>query len=319
MSPPDPSAPNQSRTEPLPHDAEPAVDASTVLVLREAPAGHDFEVFLVRRHAKSAFMANRYVYPGGKLDPGDCTERASAHVVGMSPDEARQRLDEAVDPLVAQGLFLAGVRETFEEAGLLLAHRRGESSFIDLTSEQATADRFETYRDRLIDGDLALTEVADREDLVIPLDRLGYFAHWITPYIESRRYDTRFFVALAPEHQEPLHDAVETTDGVWISPSEAIARCHAGEMLLAPPTLRTLQHLTAFDTAADALAFARGHHPPTLLPHMEMRDDQVWLFLPGDPEYPADQPGYQRYAQPAGEVTRMVMEDLGRWRVVEPD
>ena len=295
-------------------EGEGARDAATVIVLREQE--EDFEVFMVRRHGATEFLANRYVYPGGQLDPEDCTEDAAEHVEGLTPEEARERLDEEIDPYKALGLFLAGVRETFEESGLLLARRAGSEKFIDLTSDPDVSDRFSDYRKKLHENEISLSEVAERENLVIPLQWLGYFAHWITPFIESKRYDTRFFVAIAPANQEPLHDRRETTEGLWITPEDALERSKTEDFLLAPPTLRTLQQLAEFQTASDALEFAQSHIPPTLLPHMDIEGTDVVLLLPGDPDYPADEERYAISEEVEGEVTRMVMEKPGRWHVV---
>lgn len=295
-------------------DRSAARDASTIMILREADAG--FEVFMVERHSKSAFMANRFVYPGGKLDAADCTAEAAERVEGLTPEQARERLGEEAEPLGALGLFLAGIRETFEEAGILLARRADQQTLIDLTSDEAVAERFGEYRKSLMDGELALSELAAREDLIFPLDRLGYFAHWITPYVEPRRYDTRFLLAIAPKSQRPLHDQRETTDSTWIRPADAVEQNQAGDFLLAPPTLRTLQQLSEFDSAQAAFDWALEHDPPTILPHMEQRDGQVWLFLPGDEEFPMGREGYE-VAEPVGDgVTRMIAQDVGLWRVV---
>lgn len=284
------------------------------MILREADDG--FEIFMVRRHSGNEFLADRYVYPGGKLDADDCTPDAAEHVERMTPDDARERLEEDIDPYKALGLFLAGVRETFEESGLLLARRVDESEFVDLTSDPSVSARFSDYREKLQTGDISLSEVAERENLVFPMQWLGYFAHWITPFMESKRYDTRFFVCLAPAHQEPLHDERETTDGLWLTPEDALDRSRGDDFLLAPPTLRTLQQISEFDTAADALAFARSHVPPTLLPHMQMDGDEVLLFLPGDPDFPSDDPRYA-HAQPVrSEVTRLRMISMGKWEVL---
>jgi 8-oxo-dGTP pyrophosphatase MutT (NUDIX family) len=276
-------------------------DAATIMILREADSG--FEVFMVKRHSKSQFMANRYVYPGGKLDEADCADGAQfeankRHVEGLTPRQARQRLAEEVEPPIALGLFLAGIRETFEEAGILLARRAGEQSLIDLTRDEAVAERFRVYRKQCMDGELALSEMAEREDLIFPLDRLGYFAHWITPDFEPKRYDTRFFLAIAPKSQRPLHDERETTDSTWIRPKDAIEANQRGEFLLAPPTLLTLQQLAEFDSVREAFDWALEHDPPTILPEMEQRDGEIWLTLAGD------------------EDVQLVAQEVGVWRVV---
>ena len=289
-----------------------ARDAATVMVLRERREETGLEVFMVRRHARSRFMANTYVYPGGKLDEADTSAAVADHVVGLDPAAACERLLDVKSPSKALGLYLAGVRETFEEAGFLLARRRGASAYIDLVGDEVIARRFADHRRALHDGSLSLSALADVEALEINLEYMGYFAHWITPYFESRRFDTRFFIALAPPNQLPLHDAVETTDSLWISPGEAIDRYRRGEFVIAPPTLRTLEQLAVFDTPESALAFTRNHCPPAILPHLKTDDDEVALLLPGDPQFPSDDPLYKRATPVDDGVTRMVMRD-GIW------
>lgn len=300
------------------HQDDPAVrHAATILILRESSDGP--QVFLVRRHSASAFMADRYVYPGGTVDPDDCGPTTPAHVEGLAPKDALHRLGEESAPQQALALFLAGIRETFEEAGILLARRRHQSKLIDLTGDPDVARSFESYRQQLHEGQLSLTDLAEREDLVFPLDRLGYFAHWITPLAESRRYDTRFFVALAPDRQEPLHDAHETTDSTWITPQDAIARNREGALQLAPPTLCTLQRLDEFTSARAAFAWSLQHNPPTILPHLEQRDETLWLLLPGDPDFPSDRPEYSELEPVDHLPTRLVARDVGLWETPQPE
>lgn len=262
-------------------------DASTVIVLRDGDDGP--ETFMLRRHGKSSFMANAWVYPGGRLDEADCRPEAVARIVGLTTDTARQEL--GIDsPSRAAGLYLAAIRETFEEAGMLLARRRGEADWIDL--EAADTATFATYRDQLHSYDIALSEVAEAEDLEFPLDELAFFAHWITPTFEPKRFDTYFFLARAPHRQEPLHDDKETTDSFWIRPQDALERAAAGELYLAPPTQRTLERLAVFGTVDEAFAAAESYLPPCILPHLVTDGDQPMLLLPGDPEFPADDEAY---------------------------
>lgn len=264
----------------------PLRDAATIIVARQPAPSAALEFFMVKRHSKSSFMPDVHVYPGGALDPQDCTPRAREHVEGLTPSQARERLDEDIPEEKALGLFLAGVRETFEEAGLLLARRREESRFIDLTTDPEVARKFATYREQLNKGDISLTQVLHDEDLVVPLDRLGYFAHWITPYIENKRFDTRFFVVTAPENQIPLHDDAETSDSTWVSAQDALAAYLGGEISLAPPTLSTLVRLARHETLESLLDEGRALAPPTLLPHFGQVDGTVELYLPGHDLYP---------------------------------
>lgn len=285
---------------------------------------------MVQRHAKSRFMADRFVYPGGKLDAADCTPCAAQRIDGRTPSEIQaafgeaslrgsaQREEQEYEEYLGSGLFLAGIRETFEEAGILLARRKDEPHLIDLTSDPGVARRFQTHRQQLNRGELALSTLAEREDLIFPLDRIAYFAHWITPLNAPKRYDTRFFIALAPEHQRPLHDAMETTDSTWIRPQDAIQANQTGTFQLAPPTIYTLMQLSEFDSARAALDWAIAHRPPTILPHMQQRGDDIFLLLPGDPDYPADQPGYEMTSPTRG-ATRMRAENVGQWRILEDE
>lgn len=283
---------------------------------------------MVQRDAKSRFMADRFVYPGGKLDPADCTPHAAQRIDGRSPadiqaafgasslHDSAQQGELGNNNSLGSGLFLAGIRETFEEAGILLARRKDQSQLIDLTSDPAVAKRFLTHREHLNQNTLALSTLAEQEDLIFPLDRIAYFAHWITPLNEPKRYDTRFFIALAPEHQRPLHDAMETTDSTWIRPEDAVEANQAGKFLLAPPTLHTMWQLCRFDSARDAFDWAIAHRPPTILPHMEQRDTSLYLLLPGDPDYPTDRLGYE-IGSPTSGATRMRLEKIGLWRMLE--
>lgn len=299
------------------HDNEimKAQDAATVVVVRDRETG-PFEVFMVRRHRSNAFLADRYVYPGGKVDPRD-RGGPPRRVDGLTAEGARRRLGGDLPANRALGLFLAGVRETFEECGLLLARRSDETHFVDLTSDPAVEARFRGHRERLQRGEVSLMEVAELEDLVFPMQRLGYFAHWITPFGEARRYDTRFFICLAPENQRPLHDQKETTDGLWLTPQRAIERSKGEDFLLAPPTMLTLNALAGFSRASEALAWARAQRPPSILPHLVMTDGAVRLLLPGDPAFPAEDPRYPSYTSRASSITCLEMISPGRWRACD--
>ncbi len=298
----------------MPEKGVPLVDAATVIVLREATAG--FEVFLVQRHHNSGFMANVYVYPGGKLDPSDCSEQAAGRVRGMSTLDACDRLAIEQPSFLGLGLYLAGVRETFEESGILLACRSGCQAWIDLTSDPQVAERFAAYRRDLISGEISLSEVAEREDLVISLENIGYFAHWITPYIENRRFDTRFFVTILPPNQRPLHDAVETTDSLWIRPEDALKRYLSNSLLLSPPTIRTLEQLCAFSSAEEVIEYAKVRNPPAILPHIGEFDGIMQMLMPGDLEYPHEDPNYALGTPVDDGVTRMQRID-GHWRSIK--
>ena len=247
-----------------------------------------FEVFMVRRHSKSGFMAGAYVFPGGKLDEADCDPALVDHAAGRSAAECAQVLAED-DVARSVGLFFAAIRETFEEAGVLLAE----------------GDLPEAERDRLHDNEVTLLELARRESLRFHLDALIPQARWITPTVEPRRYDTRFFLARAAADVNASHDAHETTESAWMTPQHALEREKAGEIQLPPPTLRTLQWLVEQGGIDAAFVAAAARKPPVIQPVFHNLDGVFTLALPGDPLHPIDEPAFEG-------VTRFVLEK-GRW------
>jgi 8-oxo-dGTP pyrophosphatase MutT (NUDIX family) len=263
-------------------------DASTVIVLRETGAG--LETFMLCRHQQSGFMGGAHVFPGGKVDLGDTDPGWRARIDRSAGDLSKQ-LGET-DAEVGQGLLVAAVRETFEEAGVLLA------------STAPGADLAEA-RQRLHDG-AAFLDIANELDLKIHSKALTPYARWITPKMESRRFDTRFYVAVVPDNQSARHDGTETTSAVWLRPARAIENMFEGRIKLAPPTVRTLQWLADFEDADAVIADALSRKPPLVRPEIVTADGGWFLALPGDPAHPEGEP-----VLPG--ATRMVF-DNGAWR-----
>ena len=267
---------------------KPIKDASTVIVLREAGGG--LETFMLCRHQQSGFMGGAHVFPGGKVDASD-SDPAWKKRVDLSAEEITERLGET-EPDRGLGLLIAGVRETFEEAGVLLAS----------TAEGAD---LEAARRQLHDG-ASFLELAESLDMKIDVTALAPYARWITPKMESRRFDTRFYVAIIPEGQTPSHDGSETTSAVWLSPAGALDDMVAGKIKLAPPTVRTLHWLAGFGDMPSVIADAVSRKPPLVRPRLVTGDGGWFLALPGDPEHPEDEA-----ALPG--ATRMVMDNNGAW------
>lgn len=226
------------RIEPVP-----ARDAATVVILRDGP-----EVYLLRRKTSMAFAAGAYVFPGGSVDPRD-TDHAVAWA-GPSPREWGEVF--GADESTARGLVCAAVRETFEESGVLLAGPGPDSVVEDTTGDDWEADRL-----ALIDRSLAFADFLAKRGLVLRSDLLKPWAHWITPEIEHRRFDTRFFAAVLPPGQRTRDVGGEADQVAWKRPAEAIELAHKGEIFLMPPTYQTLSELAAFDSVAAALAVHR--------------------------------------------------------------
>ena len=257
----------------------PARPASTVVLLRPAPP--HLEVFLVRRDDNVAFMGGAHVFPGGRVDAGDHLEQPELVCDGVAAAAARLPDLPAAD---AVAFHVAAIRELFEEAGVLLA-RTGAGALVAI--DRGLDARYEEDRRALAAGEVTLADIARRERLRLALDTLALFAHWVTPAIETRRFDTRFFLALAPGAQHAAHDNRETTHGEWITPSAALAQCRAGTIALPPPTWTTLRMLERVATVEAAWEWARTSTVPTVQPGFEERPDGSRLvLLPGDPTQP---------------------------------
>ena len=256
--------------------------AATVIVLRDAPSRDGYQVLMLRRHARSGFAADMWVFPGGVVDEGDGTLPAE-HWTGINPEQLAPRFGRTPQQVLAH--YVAAVRETFEEAGLLLAHRRdgtapdlSDPALLQLRNDLAT-------RSKTVNFPAWLQE----RDLVLDLGALTYLSHWVTPSIEPRRYDTRFFLAHAPADQIAGYDQMETTDQRWISPAAALDASRSGEMPMIYPTIITLRWLREHATAHDAIGAADAQPEiRRIQPHAELDDDGnfVRILHPDDPEYP---------------------------------
>ena len=270
-----------------PAEPAPIRDAATVIVLRRGAGGP--EALLLQRHARSGFAADAWVFPGGVLDPQDAALDA-AHWRGVDLDALSPRFN--AEPRRVLGLHVAAVRETFEESGLLLAvHADGTP--VDAAEPDVTA-----MRARLADrddpaGGAEFTAWLRERGLILELGRLAYWARWITPIWEGRRYDTRFFLARAPEGQVAAFDDVEVTGQHWITPREALDKAAAGELHMIYPTIKNLEDVAEACGQAgsidEAFRCAAARDVVTVLPHFERTPDGgVKITHPGDPDYPAE-------------------------------
>ncbi|GAA1559618.1 NUDIX hydrolase [Streptomyces globosus] len=248
--------------------------ASTVMLLRDTAAGP--VVHMLRRRASMAFAGGAYAYPGGGVDPRD-----EEHLVGWAGPglgEWAERL--GTDARTAQAIVCAAVRETFEEAGVLLA---GESA--GTVVGDTTGDDWEADRRALVARELSFAEFLDRRGLRLRSDLLGAWARWITPEFEPRRFDTWFFVAALPEGQRTRDVSGEADRTVWIRPADAAAGYDEGELLMMPPTISTLRSLEPYGSAADALAAAPGQDLAPVLAQAALENGEVVLSWPGHDEF----------------------------------
>ena len=273
--------------------------AATVIVLRDRSTGP--EVFMVRRHADTAFMGGAHVFPGGRVDAAD-HGGSEAWCDGIE-HAARQLASLPAGEAIAY--HVAAARELFEEAGVLLA-RHDTGAFVSLDGadvrERLTQDRSDVHA-----GRIPLRAVIEREHLRLALDALVLFAHWVTPPIDTRQFDTRFFMTRVPPDQKPAHDDTETTHSTWVRPADAIAQSLAGDIVLPPPTWTTLRELEPFASVEAALAWARTRAIVKRMPRLIEQDGRRYLLLPGDPLHPDADSG-----DPPSE-TRFELVDR-RWR-----
>ena len=249
--------------------------AATVTLVRDAP--HGLEVLMLQRSMALKFMPGAYVFPGGALDPGDDAPELRALCVGWDDNSASNALGLARGGLA---YWIAAIREAFEEAGILLAY---DASGRYVALNGTAAERFRSHREALERNHGAFATLARAERLRLATDRLLYFGHWITPVTVPRRYDTRFFLAVAPEGQEAQHDNHETTAHMWMRPQEALDLC-AKEMLnMRFPTIKTLERFTACSTTAQLVAEISS------APEVQARLPRVTgdgrTVLPGEPGY----------------------------------
>lgn len=232
-------------------------EAATVILLRnrEEPPREGFEVLMVLRSKKSKFVPSSYVFPGGALDDVDCSPEAAEHCPGLDPSRAFAALRGIDSPAVAMGTWVAGIRETFEEVGLLMACRNGDR-LLAFSGEDAV--RYDRIRGLLQAGKLTFNEFLRNEGLTLATDRLHYYSHWITPWFLPIRYEVRFFVAEAPAGQEARHDGIELTGHLWITPQEALDRYHENRFEMVYPTLMTMKALSGFRTVDGVIRSTSG-------------------------------------------------------------
>jgi 8-oxo-dGTP pyrophosphatase MutT (NUDIX family) len=267
----------------------PVRDAATVMLLRDArddSGSPAVEVCMLRRNLASEFVAGAYVFPGGAVDPADDGPAMEARCLGRTDAEASAAVGV---PSGGLALWVAALRECFEEAGVLVAYRRADDGdglqLLD-TSSPEEATRFADYRDGVNAGTATLLDVCEAEDLILPVDAVHYVARWVTPELSPRRYDTRFFVTAAPTDQVAHHDDGETIATLWVRPADALRRFEEGEIEMLPPTLACLRSLAPHRTVAEALSWAASVTDiVTMLPIVLIEDGRVLILRPGDPGY----------------------------------
>jgi 8-oxo-dGTP pyrophosphatase MutT (NUDIX family) len=249
----------------------PTRDAATVALLRDGAGG--VEVYLLRRVRAMAFAGGMHVFPGGAVDPAD----AEIETAWTGPSPSAFGAAFGCDERLARALVCAAVRETFEESGVLLAGPSPDELLADVSS-----DEWEDERVALEAREQSLSQLLTRRGLVLRADLVRPLAHWITPEVETRRFDTRFFVAEVPAGQVCRQAGGEADERVWVRPADALAQ---GLQML-PPTAAMLHDLARWPDVDTAVHAERTIAP--VLPKLVVgADDSVAFLLPGDEGYPA--------------------------------
>ncbi len=243
--------------------------SATILLLRDGATG--LEVFMVKRHYRIDFASGALVFPGGKVDPSDRDPALAARCGGV-PAGATDGLDYRA----------AGIREAFEECGVLLAREQGGGAFLPGARQVEIGRR---YRAAVAVGEITMLEVAERENLVLATDGLVAFAHWVTPELLPKRFETYFYLAPMPKDHAARHDGSESVDSCWIRPGDAVASAAAGEVVIVFPTRLNLEKLARAETVSAALKLARTEPVVTVMPTPVQTAEGVMLRIPADAGY----------------------------------
>jgi len=244
--------------------------AATILLLRDSAA--QLEVFMVERHHQIDFATGALVFPGGKAEEADSGASMRAHCDGVDHLD-----DEGVTVRVT------AIRETFEESGVLLARPQGASELVDA---RRLAELESRHRAALQEDRIDLQSVVESEGLTLACDQLVPFAHWITPDMLPKRFDTHFFLAIAPGDQLALHDGSESVDSVWTTPADALSAEKEGRRTIVFATLANIQKLGRASSMAQAIESAQNSSITTVLPWVAKEDDgELMLCIPAEADY----------------------------------
>lgn len=243
--------------------------AATLVLVRDGPS--EPEALLVQRAPSAGFVPGTYVFPGGLVDPSDATEAAAERWDGLGPAEAQRRLGlEARSRPPAIAYFVAAVRETFEETGLLAGAR----------SPELRDDAVRRERAALLEGRQSLAQALRALNARIDGQAFAYVARWVTPPSVARRYDTRFFAAVAPPAGRATADRRETTKAAWLAPARALALRAEGGISMIRPTASTLRDCLGFASAADLVSHLRSRKAVAKAPASPLPEERKILRTP---------------------------------------
>jgi 8-oxo-dGTP pyrophosphatase MutT (NUDIX family) len=264
----------------------PPLDSASVVLLRDSSQG--LQVLLLRRHQASSVLGGAYVFPGGKLDLADQSAGVLARL-SQEPHTLHQRLAEPdLSAERAAGLFVAAIREAFEECGILLGQALTPQANANVSND------LQALQNALTSGQ-SWSEAFQTLSLRLATDALVPWTRWITPRqasVTHKRFDTRFFIARVPEGQTAAHDNHETTETLWTTPREALIRYWDHDIELAPPQIMGLVQLARHTDTHSALAEAQSRQPPVVEPEPFDHDGIRTICYPGDPRHSVKQAAF---------------------------
>jgi 8-oxo-dGTP pyrophosphatase MutT (NUDIX family) len=286
------------------HDARAAVHvapAATIVLLREADDGR-LEALLTRRAAALSFMGGLWVFPGGRMEPDDPSLITTLQTLTPAMESLQRRMFDLdgspIPSVLAVGLCAAACRETFEECGVLLARSRTSENHVHdpslktLSAAGIGGDRDAVRMAAAATGPQGFARLLAAHDLELDLDRLVYWAHWVTPSMEKKRFDTRFFVAQVPPGEEAGVDVdrSELTEHAWLDERAVVTRLRAGELRMAPPTIATLEDVWRCHARHGGLERMlqeeRSREVPPIVPKLRhLLDGAIEVVMPWDEEY----------------------------------
>ena len=248
--------------------------AATVMLIDDRL---DLQVYMLQRHANTVFAGGMWVFPGGAVDHQDDASYYKDIATHRTDAEASELM---ALPTGALAYYMAAIRETFEEAGILLALHAEDESPLVISPEDTP--RFNNYRDMLNAGEIELKTILENENLLADVGQMHYVARWITPLGSPRRFDARFFIARIPSNQIPQHDDSELVNSAWLTPREILERIDREEMVLMTVTERMIRSLALFESASQVIEAAAKN-----LPDQRARVDSKTgkITMPGEPGY----------------------------------
>ena len=254
------------------------IPASTVLIIRNCTSG--IEVFMVVRHHQIDFASGALVFPGGKVDDSDYDEKLVNYV-------SKNNDNKKILPFK-----IAAIRESFEEANVLFANDKKEKK--NINSKRFL--EFNIWREKFNNKNASMFKFAKDENITFSTDDLIPFAHWVTPEMMPKRFDTRFYIAKAPDGHEGLHDGTESVDSIWINPKDALDDCYERKRNIIFPTRLNLEKLSKSQSVDEAISNAKKDNIITVTPTIERDKSGSFLTIPKDA-------GYGEIKEPLNEIT----------------